>query len=310
MIVKKPKQVNLFIIGFPKAGTTSYAHYLNQHPDIELARGKEPHFFSSDFHKESDIMHPPGKYFQIRTLKQYQELFKQEGKKYYLDASTSYVYSKVAIRKIYAYNQQAKIIVMLRNPIAWVDSWYNYLKFQSEENQSILAKAWASETSRIQGENIPSLVKSPTRLYYSYISNYCIHLRRLYKTFPGKQVQVLLLEKLQADPNSVFNSTLQFLGLPDFRPDFIIKNTHQIPRFRFLKNLADKTVRSTLIKKIIPKEKEEAYRNFYRLIFAKKEKRSGIMDRDLRRVLEKHFTPMINELSELLKDQDLHNWWF
>ena len=37
---------NLFIVGVPKAGTTTLCDYLNQHSDIFLPKIKEPHFFS------------------------------------------------------------------------------------------------------------------------------------------------------------------------------------------------------------------------------------------------------------------------
>ena len=40
-------KVNTFIVGAPKAGTTSLHHYLNQHADISMSTVKEPNFFSS-----------------------------------------------------------------------------------------------------------------------------------------------------------------------------------------------------------------------------------------------------------------------
>ena len=38
---------NLYIVGAPKAGTTSLYHYLIQHPDIAIP-DKEPRFFIKD----------------------------------------------------------------------------------------------------------------------------------------------------------------------------------------------------------------------------------------------------------------------
>lgn len=37
---------NLFVVGAPKAGTTSLWHYLRQHPDVFMSALKEPHFFT------------------------------------------------------------------------------------------------------------------------------------------------------------------------------------------------------------------------------------------------------------------------
>ena len=42
-------KVNFFIVGAPKAGTTSLYSYLNQHHSISMSLVKEPNYFS---HKE------------------------------------------------------------------------------------------------------------------------------------------------------------------------------------------------------------------------------------------------------------------
>lgn len=307
--MKMQKRVNLFLVGFPKSGTTSYANYLSQHPDIRLAYLKEPHFFSKDFHKESDHVHSVGQYFRIRNLDQYHSLYKYGGKKYYLDASTSYIYSRVAINHIYQYNHDAKVIVMLRNPVDFVYSWYNHLKYYSEENAKSLAQALAMEPMRTSGKHIPPLVKHPTRLYYRYISNYLIHLRRLFEIFPSEQIKIILLERVKKTPLYIFQDTLKFLELADFRPNFIVENSYQAPRFRRVKTLMDKISRSSYIKKIIPVNKEKQFRNLYRFIFSKKTKRP-VLDPNLRVCLEKNFEPMVNELSQLLKIEELRDFWF
>ena len=40
-------KVNTFIVGTPKAGTTSLHHYLDQHADVCMSSVKEPNYFSS-----------------------------------------------------------------------------------------------------------------------------------------------------------------------------------------------------------------------------------------------------------------------
>ena len=39
-------KVDFFIVGAPKAGTTSLYYYLNEHPEIEMSTQKETDFFS------------------------------------------------------------------------------------------------------------------------------------------------------------------------------------------------------------------------------------------------------------------------
>ena len=43
---------DFFIIGAPKAGTTSLYHYLDQHPEVFMSAIKEPHFFAAEIREE------------------------------------------------------------------------------------------------------------------------------------------------------------------------------------------------------------------------------------------------------------------
>ena len=44
-------QANIFLIGAQKAGTTTLADLLNQHPLIHLSSPKEPNYYSQHFDK-------------------------------------------------------------------------------------------------------------------------------------------------------------------------------------------------------------------------------------------------------------------
>ena len=44
---------NFFIVGAPKAGTTSLYHYLDQHPQAYMSAIKEPHFFAAEIRPEN-----------------------------------------------------------------------------------------------------------------------------------------------------------------------------------------------------------------------------------------------------------------
>ncbi len=43
-----PVLPNFFIVGAPKAGTTSLYHYLGQHPDVYMSPVKEPNYFAQE----------------------------------------------------------------------------------------------------------------------------------------------------------------------------------------------------------------------------------------------------------------------
>jgi hypothetical protein len=44
---------NFFIVGAPKAGTTSLYHYLDQHPQVYMSTIKEPNFFAAEIREEN-----------------------------------------------------------------------------------------------------------------------------------------------------------------------------------------------------------------------------------------------------------------
>ncbi len=44
---------NFFIVGAPKAGTTSLYHYLDQHPQIFMSPIKEPNYFATEIRPEN-----------------------------------------------------------------------------------------------------------------------------------------------------------------------------------------------------------------------------------------------------------------
>ncbi|MCP2728272.1 sulfotransferase family protein [Limnofasciculus baicalensis] len=104
--MKKP---NLFVVGAPKCGTTSMHNYLGQHPEIFMSSPKELHYFSRDI----DCF--TGK---IKELYNYLQLFDSAGNaKYIGESSPEYLYSEVASQQIKELCSDAKIIIMLRNPL-------------------------------------------------------------------------------------------------------------------------------------------------------------------------------------------------
>ena len=118
--MKKP---NLFIVGFPRSGTGFLNKHLGLHPDVFMSSPKEPNFFCSDFHNESDKFHGEKRCFPYRTKKDYLLLFsKDTSEKIVGEASTHYIFSKVAAKKICEFNPNAKIIICLRNPVDFLYS--------------------------------------------------------------------------------------------------------------------------------------------------------------------------------------------
>ena len=76
-------KANLFIIGEQKSGTTTLHSMLEQHPDVSMSSMKEPGYFCTDLHRESDKYYGGKIWFPVRTGEQYHKFFKGYADKVY-----------------------------------------------------------------------------------------------------------------------------------------------------------------------------------------------------------------------------------
>src|ERR1700721_383119 len=103
---------NFFIVGAPKSGTSSLYHYLKEHPDVSIPK-RVIYYFCYDLT------------FRTPPLPEniYLDYYAGSGNKKAIgDASVFYLLSPGAAKKIHDFNPEAKIIIMLRNPLQMVYS--------------------------------------------------------------------------------------------------------------------------------------------------------------------------------------------
>ena len=111
------QRTNLFIIGEQKCGTTSLYKLLTRNANILAATAKECHYFNTN------------KILTDKGYKKYHKEYRQPFYKKYLyqiDATPDYLSDKKAAELIQAYNPEAKIIIVLRNPASRFISAYNF----------------------------------------------------------------------------------------------------------------------------------------------------------------------------------------
>lgn len=134
LIPKKQVKVDFFILGAQKAGTSALHTYLCLHPNIYGGNRKEMNFFNNpdNYNKGSDWYH---KQFPTRTFNYFDK---------YIDASPRYLSEVGVSEKIHNYNPDAKLIVILRDPIKRAFSaWNMYLNFHNlpeEEKEKLIEK--------------------------------------------------------------------------------------------------------------------------------------------------------------------------
>ena len=114
------KKFNLFILGAQKCGTTTLFNNLITHPNIHGCGKKELHYFSleTNYLKGND-------YYQ---KKYFQNIDVDQNFSYFIDATPIYLYLPYCPKRIFLHNSNAKLIVLLRDPIERAYSAWNMYK--------------------------------------------------------------------------------------------------------------------------------------------------------------------------------------
>jgi pterin-4a-carbinolamine dehydratase len=196
---------NFFIVGAPKCGTTAWATYLSDHPDIFVPKAKEPHFFNTDH---------PG-YRWARSEPEYLSHYKDcKDEKVVSDASVQYLCSEVAARNIAAFNPDARILIMLRRPSAFVRSYHNQLLMNFDETLENLRMAWSLSGQR-PDDMIPPQNREASFLNYKRIGLFSEQIARYAQCFDHSKITITFMEDWSDDPRALYLDLMEFLGIND-----------------------------------------------------------------------------------------------
>ena len=204
---------DFFIVGHAKSGTTALYEMLRRHPQIYMPDAKEPWFLATDM----------GARFQPRragnpphTLEQYLSLFAAATPAQRVgEASSSYLWSHTAARRIAQLQPAARIIAILREPASFLHSLHLQLLQTHVEVKRDLRTALALEDARRQGRRIPRRSHRPQLLLYSEHVRYTEQLRRYHAEFAPEQVLVLIYDDFRADNAATVRGVLRFLDVDE-----------------------------------------------------------------------------------------------
>lgn len=184
-----------YLIGAQKAGTTSLAFLLDQHPGIALSDPKEPNFYTHHWEEGLDW---------------YRACFNAPDDTMLLDASPSYTAMPVGLAgavaaqpdhplmqipaRIHQVRPDAKLIYMLREPAARAHSAH-YHNVRAGRERQAFRKA-ITESAYIL----------PTGNYAAQLAHYLAH-------FPRTAVHVILFEDFARDPLAIVQGCFRFLGV-------------------------------------------------------------------------------------------------
>ncbi len=309
---------DFFIVGAPRCGTTFLTSILNRHPAVFMCPIKEPHFFAfpditiEDFRpalrkriERFDLNHylrqnekrPVHRHY-ITSRNDYLQLFaRAKPEQLCGEASPSYLWAEGAAGRIRTENPEAKIIILLRNPVDRAISQY-----ATERRMGM--------TSRSLVEDIRYDLSFPIRKWgasplYVELSLYSSQVKRYIDLFGHERVFVGIFDEMQQQPQLFLQKVAGFLQLPP--PELEVPhgnfNRGTLPRFEWFNSLRfhpliKKSIQPLLNSWLKGKLKTWFFSDVSRLY----------RDEGVKKLLLPIFEPDIHKLERLI-GRDLSAWY-
>lgn len=268
---------------------------------------KEMHLFGSDLNF--------GSQFYRRDQAAYLAEFEGwQEQRHAGEASVWYLLSSRAAEEIKSFNPDARIIIMLRNPVEMLHSMYYSFRWDGNEHLPTFEEALLAQSDRRAGRGIGRQTYFLQGLFYSEIARYAEQVGRYFNVFGRERVHVIIYNDFAADAGKTFRQTLEFLGADTSNLQAAFKAVNEN---KFIKNravsalLSDRMLRSTIlaIRPLLPRaifnamQKMDArIRNFNSRVGGR-----APLSLELRQELQHAFTPEVERLSVVL-GRDLTNW--
>ena len=204
---------DFYIAGAKRSGTTSLFWYLLEHPRVLAPFRKEIKYYT--YQAYLSVAWYRANFPWQKDLQQRSALT--------LDATPNYLMHPGFPSRMLRVTPEAKIIVLLRDPVRRVLSHYYHNRRRGVEPLPLRA-ALEQEPERIR-ETAARIAHDPCvnlfpYLRYGYLSEsrYIEHLERLWTAVPRERILVLRSEDLFARPQPVLDQVADFLGLEPWRP--------------------------------------------------------------------------------------------
>jgi Sulfotransferase domain len=203
---------DFLVLGAQKAGTTALYEYLRRHPQISGPSWKEVSFF--DRHWARGESWYRGNFPNVARTRG----------KHVGEASPSYVFHPLAPQRVEEVVPEARLIVLVRNPVDRALSQYNHEVALGRERLPF-EEALDAEEERLRGEQ-ERMAADPryfSREWWSHTykarGRYAEQLERWLAVFPREQLLVLPSDDLGSDPARAHAQVLEFLGASPQRLD-------------------------------------------------------------------------------------------
>jgi len=292
--MQKERWPNLFIVGAPRAGTTSLYQYINEIPQIFISPEKEPNFFNTNTVRDNGtiFIHP------IRDEDSYLKFFENATDEIYLcEATTHYLFDPECPKLIHNFSPNAKIIITLRDPVEREYSQYKLIFHRTVVDKLDYDKSFLQEIKeqmRDRNNSWEPGLRLESGLYTENIKRYI-------EIFGEGNVKILIFENWINDIKNIMNEILQFLqinyNLENFHGGIYHKSSAwRSPKGNATNYLLKTGYKSKIIKKIIP---QSILYNVRDKILTKKENYSKL-DTESRKILINFYQDDVKKLEKFL----------
>jgi len=206
-------------IGVQKSGTTSLINYLNQNDEIFMKKD-ESHFFDTTELTEKEII-------------KYENTF-DTNKLIIGEKTPSYNYLQYAMDRIYNYNPNIKLILILREPISRAFSQYNMeLIHNNKLLNDVNEKQIMIDFEKEEKIKLSELKSNGT--YYIIRGKYDEIITYILSKFSRENLFITIAEEIKTNKN-MYNDIFSFLGAKKLNKinenldTHIIKYNKQIPK--------------------------------------------------------------------------------
>jgi len=218
---------NLFVAGVPKAGTTSLFHYLALHPDVFPSSRKEPGYFHPFKIKDMD-----------KNLEAYKKLFSgYSSQQYAIEATPGYFYGgQESAKAINNYSPESKVIIVLRNPVERLFSFYKYKKSLGHISGKLNFEGYVDECKKMLGP-----IERETYDFWAMIGgNYATLLSEWHEVF-GERLLICFFDDMVNDEPKFIEGVCTWLDLDKKQIDdgrTKVQNKSMIYRSKGLQRMA------------------------------------------------------------------------
>lgn len=247
---------NFFLVGAPKAGTTSLYDYFRAHPEIFMPAVKGARFFCYDGQQD------PLK-FRYHTLEDYAAIYAAATTETAIgDATAVYFEHPEVAGRIREVVPGARIIAVLREPVQRAFSIYHMNLRDRGRNHGL---GFLAALGRDEGLR---------KLYFDGLAPF-------FREFPRERIRILRFDDLRDDTAGTVRSLYEFLGVrPDFVPDLSVSNPGGVPRSRRLHHLLNNPrlrefARTHLPERLVKGGKDLRSRNLEKHVMTPEERDRG-----------------------------------